>query len=335
MLCELKTDENGRIRALDRLDVLDTAEEKPFEKIVTLVQQVLHVPICAVSLIDRDRQWFKAKRGLAVDETARDISFCTHAIQAEAPFIVNNATLDKRFASNPLVTGDPNIRSYAGVPLKMADGYVVGTLCAIDTVARDFPASEIAILSNFAKVIVDELELRQIASSDSLTGALSRRAWMEKAESELKRAQRYDRPVSILIMDIDRFKTVNDTFGHLVGDIVIKQLSDLASMKIRDTDALGRYGGEEFVILMPETDLADAMKLAERIRKSFSEIEIPELDGIRSSISIGVAERAKGEVDSKAILERADGALYEAKNGGRNRCMSARWSIGDIKREVA
>ena len=335
MLCKFNKDEDGRIRALDRLEVLDTAEEKPFEKIVTLVQQVLDVPMCAVSLIDRDRQWFKAKRGLSVDETARDISFCTHAIQGDVPFIIHDAELDTRFASNPLVTGDPHIRSYAGIPLQTPDGYNVGTLCAIDTVPRSFPAHEISILSNFAKVIVDELELRQIATSDALTGALSRRAWMEEAASELTRSERYQRPLSILIMDIDHFKTVNDTYGHLVGDIVIKRLAELAMAQIRETDALGRFGGEEFVVLMPETALKDSMKLAERLRKCFSESEIHKLNGARCSISIGVTERAKGEIVLEPLLDRADKALYKAKNAGRNRCVSASINRDDDGRLVA
>lgn len=322
MLSDFKCDECGRVKALDRLEVLDTFEEQSFENIVTLVQQVLHVPMCAVSLIDRNRQWFKARRGLGVSETARDISFCTHAIQGEEPFIVKDAALDARFADNPLVTGDPYIRSYAGIPLRTPDGYNVGTLCAIDTSPREFPEHEVAILENFAKVVVDELELRQIASTDVLTGAFSRRAWLEKARPEIKRAERYGRPLSVMIMDIDRFKSVNDTYGHPVGDIVIKRLAELAMQAIRDSDAFGRFGGEEFVVLLPETKLSEALILAERIRIAFSEIEIEALQGIRSSISIGLTERYGGEMELDPLLERADRALYEAKNSGRNRSVS-------------
>lgn len=335
MLSDLKCDECGRTMALDRLDILDTATEQPFDKIVNLVEQVLHVPMCAVSLVDRDRQWFKAQCGLGVDETKRDISFCTHAIEGEKPLIVNDATIDARFSDNPLVTGEPHIRSYAGVPLKTPDGYNIGTLCAIDTKPRSFPDHEIAILENFAKVVLDELELRQIASTDSLTGALSRGAWLKRARTEIMRAERYGQSLSVMIMDIDRFKSVNDTFGHPVGDIVIQRLADLAIQSIRETDAFGRFGGEEFVALMPETSLADATKLAERIRVSFSEIDIDALEGIRSTISIGLAELFQGETELEPMFERADKALYQAKNGGRNQSITSEQTTKRSTRAVA
>jgi len=335
MLPDLKKDEAGRVKALERLDVLDSDEEQPFENIATLVQQVLRVPICAVSLVDQDRQWFKARRGLDVCETERDISFCTHAIQSEEAFVVKDATLDPRFSSNPLVTGDPHIRSYAGIPLRTPDGYNVGTLCAIDRIPRDFPEHEIEILTNFAKVIVDELELRQIASTDVLTGALSRRAWTERANLELQRAERYGRSLSIMVMDIDRFKSINDTLGHTVGDIVIQRIAKMGMEAIRETDTFGRYGGEEFVVLLPETALTTAMILAERIRiMCFSEV-IQELGGLHTSVSIGLTEKYGGEEDVVSMIERADQALYVAKNSGRNRCMEYRNQPDEVERVVA
>lgn len=321
MLTKLKQDEAGRMMALKRLDVLDTQEEQPFEKIVSLVQQVLHVPMCAVSLIDTDRQWFKARRGLDVCETARDISFCTHAIQSSDPFVIRDATLDSRFADNPLVTGDPHIRSYAGIPLLTPEGYVVGTLCAIDRVPRDFPNHELTILASFANVIVSELELRQIASSDMLTGALSRRAWMEQARVELDRAQRYDRQLSVLMMDIDRFKNINDTLGHCIGDIVIKRIAELSMRIVRNVDAFGRFGGEEFCVLLPETGIADALILADRIRIACFQEKIEELKGLHVSVSIGIAERQAMHDDIASLIRRADKALYQAKGNGRNCCV--------------
>lgn len=335
MLADLKSDEAGRMLALRRLDILDTQEERPFERIVNLVQQVLLVPICAVSLIDADRQWFKARRGLDVCETARDISFCTHAIHSTDPFVIRDATLDPRFADNPLVTGEPHIRSYAGIPLQTPEGYIVGTLCAIDRVPREFPDHEIGILSNFAKVIVGELELRQIASTDSLTGIQSRRALMAQASSELNRAKRYDHPLTILMLDIDRFKSINDTLGHTVGDIVIKRIAELLLKTIRNSDLLGRYGGEEFCVLLPETSLEESMILAERIRILCFHEDINELNGLHVSVSIGIAA-CKGKTDEiAAMIERADKALYEAKKGGRNCCVAYSEESDKLDRDVA
>nr|WP_306266063.1 sensor domain-containing diguanylate cyclase [Pararhizobium sp. IMCC3301] len=335
MLFDFKQDEHGRIGALERLEILDSSEEKPFEKIVTLVEQVLQVPICAVSLVDRDRQWFKARRGLGVCETARDISFCTHAIQSTEPYIVRDALQNPLFAHNPLVTGEPHIRSYAGVPLQTSEGYVVGTLCAIDTKAREFPPQEIEILKNFTKVVVDELELRKIASTDVLSGALSRRAWMEKAKAEVKRSIRYDRPLSLMIMDIDHFKSVNDTYGHAAGDVVIKKLAELAQNSIRETDSFGRYGGEEFVLLLPETSTPDALKLAERIRSSFSSLSVDELEGTRTTISVGLTQLRDRDDKLNEMIERADKALYEGKQSGRNCCITSVVEPEQIDRRIA
>ncbi|MCR9255084.1 MAG: sensor domain-containing diguanylate cyclase [Alphaproteobacteria bacterium] len=336
MIMELKTeDEEGRQRALDRYEVLDTQEEKPFETVVNLVQNTLNVPMCAVSLIDRDRQWFKARRGLGVRETPRDISFCTHAIKHGEPLVVNDATQHPTFKDNPLVTGDPHIRAYLGIPLMTPDGYNVGSLCAIDDKPREFPAHEVNILASFAKIVIDQLELRQIAASDPLTGCLSRRAWVEKAEEEIKRAHRYDRALSVAIMDIDRFKNVNDTYGHPEGDKVIKLLAEVAEAEIRDQDGFGRYGGEEFVCLMPETALNEAESVAERIRHAFSdrETETAKGDTLSCTVSVGVAELTDFEtLDS--VLTRADAALYEAKNGGRNCVVCNGTTNADVKVEA-
>ncbi|WP_343562430.1 sensor domain-containing diguanylate cyclase [Kiloniella sp. b19] len=313
-------DEAGRLSALHRYDVLDTPEEQPFENVVNLVQQTLQVPMCAVSLVDEHRQWFKARRGLGVCETGRDISFCTHAIQQTDPFIVNNAEEDPLFMNNPLVTEDPHIRSYLGIPLQTPEGYNIGSLCGIDIKPRDFQPHEVEIMKSFARIVVDELELRQIASSDALTGAMTRRAWCEIAEGEIKRAHRYKRKLSLAILDIDHFKHVNDTYGHPVGDRVIQFLANLCIDEKRESDFFGRYGGEEFVFLITETGEEESKNLLERIRKNFQDSPIPIGGGetIHCSISAGIASLREKEF-LPPLLERADQRLYQAKETGRNR----------------
>lgn len=322
-LCAFKSDEPGRLRALARLDVLDTAAQEPFESIVKLVRQVLDVPICAISLVDAHRQWFKAQRGLAVTETARDIAFCNHTIQSEAAFTISDATLDMRFSANPLVTGDPNIRSYLGVPLTLADGFNVGSLCAIDTEPRAFSAAEIEMLANFGGLVVGELELRQKASTDALTGAMSRAAWFDIAQGEVVRAVRYGRPLSFLIVDIDHFKAINDTFGHSQGDIVLRQVAKMAQAQLRRSDHFGRFGGEEFTCALPETSFADAHMLAERIRKAIKKMRPKGLAGQGCTVSIGVTSLAPGELVIGPAFERADRCLYQAKRAGRDRVVGA------------
>ncbi|USU07613.1 sensor domain-containing diguanylate cyclase [Sphingomonadaceae bacterium OTU29MARTA1] len=312
-------DDDARLAALRRLDVLDSAVEEPFEKIVTLVRTVLGVPMATVTLVDRDRQWFKARRGIDVAETPRSISLCTHTIQQREALIIEDTHGDPRFADNPLVTGAPHIRAYAGIPLRTPDGYNVGSLCAMDTKARAFTPADIAILTNCAHIVSDELELRMVAQVDFLTGALTRRAFVEQAEREIARAARYHRPSTIVMLDVDHFKSVNDTYGHAAGDQVLHQLAELATLTLRPSDVFGRLGGEEFALLLPETGGDDAVVAAERLRMAIAANVIRLADGqdLRITASFGVAALA-ADTSVAAWLERADTMLYAAKAGGRN-----------------
>jgi diguanylate cyclase (GGDEF)-like protein len=269
-------------------------------------------------LVDGDRQWFKAFRGLSVTETSREISFCTHAIMSTRPLLVEDASLDPLFAQNQLVTDDPHIRSYAGIPLTSPDGYNIGTLCAIDIEPRHFSAQEVAILSNFAKIVMDEIELRQIASTDVLTGIMSRRAWLACADKEMHRFDRYGSALSFLIIDIDHFKSINDRFGHAVGDQIIKMVIQSVATQLRQTDCIGRYGGDEFVIALPETRAADAKSLGKRICTSVEAQRFACLGDGSCTVSIGVTGVGAGETNLGLALQRADQAHYRAKRHGRN-----------------
>lgn len=318
-------DENGRLAALERLEVLDTPIEEPFEHIVSLVRSVLDVPIVAVSLLDKNRQWFKASAGLTVRETPRNVSFCSHAIEQAEPLIVSNAQLDPRFADNALVLAEPGIRSYAGVQLRTVEGYMVGALCVIDLKPREFSAHELSILSNFAKIVERELELRQIAECDSLTGALTRRAFYQKADDEIERFQRYGRPASLVLADLDHFKSVNDTHGHASGDAVLCAATKLVVQTIRPIDSLGRLGGEEFAVLLPETDGAAALDAANRFRRllAATSVSLPRGSALRVTASFGIAQLSADIRTAQQWVAAADLALYAAKQAGRNQCRRA------------
>ncbi|MFD1949200.1 diguanylate cyclase [Sphingomonas arantia] len=313
-------DDEGRVAALHRLDVLDTGIEEPFEKIVTLVRTVLAVPIATVTLVDRERQWFKAQRGLDQQETPRSGSFCTHTIKQQSAMVVEDARLDPRFADSPMVVGPPHIRSYAGVPLRTPDGYNVGALCAIDTRSRKFSPADIAILGNFANIVCDELELRMIAQVDHLTGALTRRGFIEHAEREIARYRRYGRQSSLVMLDVDHFKLVNDRHGHAAGDQVLHQIARLAEATLRPIDAFGRLGGEEFAMILPETDGAEAYEVAERLRQAIAARPMSFADGstVQVTASFGVAPLTASFDAFPAWLEDADALLYAAKSAGRN-----------------
>lgn len=157
----LPGNEQQRLDALRRLEVLDTPPERAFDDLVTLVSELCGVPIALVSLVDEKRQWFKACIGLRVTETPRDQAFCAHAILDDKPLVIEDALADERFRDNPLVTSDPSIRFYAGVPLVTENGFALGTLCAIDRVPRSLDQEQLAALSALARQVVRELELRQ------------------------------------------------------------------------------------------------------------------------------------------------------------------------------
>ena len=181
-----------RLNVLWEYDVLDTVPERVFDDLTELAAKICEAPIALISLIDEKRQWFKSKVGISVKETSRDISFCAHAIKSENLFIVPDATKDKRFANNPLVTSEPKIRFYAGAPLITPDGHALGTLCIIDKVPRELRPEQKQALTILARHVMTQLELRRHArelaaarkTRDKTVDAL------KKAETEIVRLNR-------------------------------------------------------------------------------------------------------------------------------------------------
>lgn len=172
MAFPLPVNEPLRLEALRSLQVLDTSQDPRFERLVQLATQIMGTPIALVSLVDADRQWFKAKVGLEANETSREIAFCAHAILSDAPLVVEDASSDDRFAENPLVLGDPGIRFYAGAPLISGGGYRLGTLCAIDTQPRHPTEAQIASLQTLAAIAVDMMAAqRELQSTGELLAA--------------------------------------------------------------------------------------------------------------------------------------------------------------------
>lgn len=195
---------------------------------------------------------------------------------------------------------------------------------------RPYPAEEMDLLNLLAHhvaTVFENARLFESATYESLTGLLRREAILEQLERELERAQRYGRPLTIAMADLDHFKEINDRHGHLAGDTLLRKISQVVAGGLRATDWIGRYGGEEFLLILPETDIHGAVNVAEKIRSLVARTVVPIEDGAvaRVTISIGLASREEvtsregGKLSPRDLIAAADRSLYEAKNGGRNR----------------
>lgn len=212
--------EDQRLAALRACQVLDSEPEPAFDRITALAARLFSVPIALVSLVDESRQWFKSRVGLDVNETPRGISFCTHAILSAEPMVVADAALDPRFRANPLVTGPPHIRFYAGAPLLNGEGLALGTVCVIDTVPRQVDHALLATLADLAALAVDELELRQ-----------------NKVQLELR-----SRALELALEESQRNRLLFEKIAHTSPDVIY--LLDLATRRniYVNRDALAHLG---------------------------------------------------------------------------------------------
>ena len=180
----------------------------------------------------------------------------------------------------------------------------------------------------FTPLIRRMRSLVNLAQSDPLTGCYNRRSFIEAAERDFKRSRRTGSPLSVIFFDIDHFKRINDLYGHSVGDAVIMALTKAVTGTIRTSDMLGRLGGEEFVILLPDTDSGSACLVAEKLRAVLEDVEVKaEAVVLRFTASFGVSQIAEQDQDPLSLIERADAWMYEAKNAGRNCVRSDRIAI--------
>jgi diguanylate cyclase (GGDEF)-like protein len=345
------SDELKRLGELRSYAVLDTEAEQAYDDVVRLASFICNTPIALISLIDEDRQWFKAKVGLNDMETPRGQAFCSHAIHhPDAVMEVRDALLDTRFAENPLVKGEAGVRFYAGAPLISASGAALGTVCVIDRVPRQLTDdqtealkalsrqvvqllalrranAELALLSRAYALRQRELEVSQLelqrlnvelsrqTQTDALTGLSNRRAFDGVLGHEVERNVRAQSTLALLMIDVDHFKAYNDQFGHVAGDEALKAIAVAIKAQARAYDHVARYGGEEFAVVLPDAGPMEMQAVAERIRMA-----VNALTSLHRPVTVSVgAALCDGSMTAENLVERADRALYQAKQDGRNR----------------
>lgn len=305
-------DDQQRLAELHALGLLDSAPDPAFDRVTRLAKRMFDVPTVLVSLIDKDRQWFASNIGLDATETTRDISFCGHAILGEEVFVVEDATEDERFADNPLVAGSPDIKFYAGAPLRTPSGAAVGTLCLIDSDSREMTRHELDNLADLAEIINGEIAHMCLANTDPLTGLLNRRGLFAAGSQLLAIAKREETPVSLGYFDLNGLKTVNDSQGHATGDRLICAAGRLLTNAIRASDLACRLGGDEFAVLFYGLGEENFDRRHERIAEDVDRYNALNTATVPISFSAGFVLWSPEE-PLLELLNRGDAAMYRSK----------------------
>jgi diguanylate cyclase (GGDEF)-like protein len=312
--------ESARITSLRSLNILDTKPEERFDRLTRLAKRLFGVPIVLVTLIDVDRQWFKSSQGLEATETPRKISFCGHAILADEILIVPDTLLDDRFCDNPLVTGDPGIRFYAGVPLVIPNGSKLGTLCLIDRDPRVLSDEDQELLRDLGHMAEQELAAVQLATLDELTQLSNRRGFIALALHALNLCKRLHKPASLFFFDLDLFKEINDQYGHAEGDRALIGFSKILKESFRDSDVIGRFGGDEFVALLTNADLTESKLILNRLDRIREDFNKDAARGYDICFSVGMIEfDARRHQSVEDLLQEADQLMYQQKQTKRTK----------------
>lgn len=296
-------------------------------RIAELICQLIDAKACSVMLLDADRKRLLAKAAYGLrTERMHSLSFrvgegvAGWVVERGEPALIADVAADARFVTLPM--NQTPIASMLCVPL-LARGERVGVVTATSERTGAFDSTHLELVRFIATTIaldIENVRLHRVAVTDPLTGAFNREFLMARLPQEIEAAKERDGTVSIAMVDVDHFKSVNDQYGHGVGDMVLSEVARRLRNAIRAGDLLVRYGGEEFLAVLPKADAGRAWEVGERMRQRVAERAFDIGDGMALilRISVGVAQWRKDE-SMPDLIERADVALYGAKERGRNR----------------
>jgi len=342
--------ETERLQALSDYDFRDPGEEQAYEDFTRLAARFCETPMALLSLVDSEREWCRARVGWEAAEIPREHSLSAHAIlQPDELMVVSDAARDPRFDDNPLVSAEPGIRFFAAAPLVTEQGFALGALCVADRTARELLPDLAEALQALARRVMTQLELRftvaqlkrghaELASRewelqdyhrrikeenaalaeqctlDGLTGVRNQRAFDRALGEELARSQRQQTPVSILLVDIDRFKAFNNAFGRGGGDRVLQATAGLLTECVRPFDVVARYHDQDFAVILSNAGDETAVRVGDRLRRK---IESAPWKLQPITVSVGASTIAP-DGDGLTLVEEAEDALRHAKQSGRN-----------------
>ncbi|GAB5459662.1 MAG: sensor domain-containing diguanylate cyclase [Henriciella sp.] len=333
--------EQQKSEIMQRYQILIEEGSHKAQSLADSISLAMGTPFVIAALNKRYRSWYKCEHGFEAFDMNDIQTYFARMHLSQSVFDVPDVQEEEYFLSQTGGLNLPAFRSIAGVPLCDPNGKRFGTLCIADDKVRAFTGGDLQLLSSFGNCVSNDIcvrsaaryavndlvnleeekcELFELATIDPLTKALNRRAFYRFGDRELRRSKRDYTSLTTLMLDIDHFKSVNDDHGHAMGDQVLAKLVAVSANMLRQEDLVGRLGGEEFGIVLVDTDAAGAAKVAERIRGAIKQFTFPgDMGPFSVTVSIGISQLDHGDSSINEALERADNALYKAKRSGRDR----------------
>lgn len=333
-LVRVPANEAQRLLAVRSLNAIHSIPTPELAIVAELAREVFASPYAAINIIDEDWQRIAGQAGLKIAECSRDMSICTRVVFDDELVVIPDLAADPELKSAPFVIEDPHLRFYAGAPVRLENGLPVGAFCILDQKPRQFSRSEEQSLMRFAQIAsallrlqktnllmgIAENGLRTAAITDPLTRFLNRSALEAVVDGSLSAAVAAGRNFGVLYLDMDGFKSINDRFGHNVGDAVLSEAAIRIRSVIAAEDIVVRMGGDEFAIFVPDpADRSALLSLSEQLLDAFRAPFTVDGMSVFARLSIGAALAPHDGATRMLLLKNVDAALYQAKAAGRDR----------------
>lgn len=322
-----------RLAALDSYDLLDTPAEERFDRVTRIAARIVNAPIALVCLVGSTRQWFKSRVGLVLDQTERKWSFCSHAILHSYPLVVPDASIDMRFCDNPLVTGSPHIRFYAGIPLRLADGLMAGTLCVIDTVPRTISKYEIELLIDLGRVVEGELQQDRIHSArvaernllaegkrsawiDPQTGSWNRSGFQSLLQAEVEYARQCDLTFALMLLQLNHLSLLVEQEGAELCALLLAESASRLRRVLHGSGIVTRLADDVFALLVSPCDKPTLGRVQRKVRAALHDVPFILSGGrhLAVKVSSGAALVGPPGFDGSLALVEADRRLSLARH---------------------